>query len=44
MSQFMGLQVTFGDELLVALLAYKGALTSMGTHVGFEIACLWKLL
>jgi hypothetical protein len=40
MSQFMCLQVTFGNELLVALLAYERTLTSVGTHVSLEIACL----
>jgi hypothetical protein len=33
--QLVGLEVPFGDELLVALFADEGPLSSVGSHVGF---------
>lgn len=43
MSQFVSLQMTFSDELLVTLIADKRTLSSVGPHVCFQVACLRKL-
>ena len=40
MSKLMSLQMALGDELLIALHASKGSLTSMSSHVCLEIAGL----
>jgi hypothetical protein len=43
-SEFMRLKVPLGDELLIALRAYEGPLTSVRPHVCLQISCLRKLL
>jgi hypothetical protein len=44
MGEFMSLQVSLGDKLLVALIADEWSLSGMSPHVSFEIACLRKFL
>jgi hypothetical protein len=41
--ELMSLKMSFCDELLTTLLAYKGALSSMSSHMSFQISSLWKL-
>lgn len=36
--QFMGLQVTFCNELLLALVTDEGSLTGVGPHVSLQVA------
>lgn len=43
-SQLMSLQMPFGDELLVALLAYKRSLSRVCAHMRLQISCLRELL
>jgi len=40
MSELMGLEMTFGNELLATLATIEGSLTSMCSHVSFQIASL----
>lgn len=44
MSELMGLEMTFGNELLATLATIEGSLTSVCSHVSFQIASLWELL
>jgi len=43
MSQLMGLQVTLGYKLLIALYANKWSLSGVGPHMRLEVTCLSKL-
>ncbi len=43
MCQFMGLKMALSDELLVALLAYKGSFTSMSPHMCFKVPSFSQL-
>jgi hypothetical protein len=43
MSQLMGLQVSLGYKLLIALYADEWSLSGVGPHVRLEVTCLSKL-
>ncbi len=43
MSQLVGLQMSLGDELVLAYAASEGTLTCVRSHVGFEVPCFGKL-
>jgi hypothetical protein len=42
-SHFMSLEMTFSDESFMALLTFKGSLSSVDPYMSFKIACLYKI-
>jgi hypothetical protein len=42
MSQFMGLEMTFGNKLILADVASKRPFSCMGSHMRFKVACFRK--